>query len=136
MQLNSTITYTFKAAIAKYLKVQGVYRRGHVEFIYASLNKMTMFGVHKELSIYKALIDLFPKEKMVVQSVWQVEMMHYPKQQQCCIDILEKMEFNGQLYKNRSQFRSRRRLVKKCVLFSIFFNHHRPPTNVEDDIRI
>ena len=33
---------------------------------------MNMFGVQKELSIYKALIDLFPKEKMVPQNVWQV----------------------------------------------------------------
>lgn len=87
---------TFKAAIAKYLRVQGVYRRGHVEFIYAALNKMSMFGVQRELSIYKALVDLFPKEKMVPNNAWQVEMMHYPKQQQCCIDILEKMEFNGE----------------------------------------
>ena len=87
---------SFKAAIAKYLRVQGVYRRGHVEFIYAALNKMSIFGVQKELSVYKALIDLFPKEKMVPENAWQVEMMHYPKQQQCCIDILEKMEFNGE----------------------------------------
>ena len=27
--------------------------------------------------------------------MWQVEMMHYPKQQQCCIDILSHMEQHG-----------------------------------------
>ena len=45
--------------------------------------------------MYKALIEVFPKEKMVPRSVWQVEFMHYPKQQQCAIDLMDQMEDNG-----------------------------------------
>ena len=86
---------TFKAALQLYIKRHGVYRRGHVEFMYAALERMREFQVHRDIEAYKALIDIFPKEKMVPRSIWQVEMMHYPKQQQCCIDILDEMEYNG-----------------------------------------
>lgn len=86
---------TFVAAVAKYLDHESVYRRGHVEFVYASLQKMKEFHVHRDLEVYKHILDLFPKEKMKPQSVWQVEFMHFPKQQQCAIDLLEQMEING-----------------------------------------
>lgn len=33
--------------------------------------------------------------KMIAQNMFQVEFMHYPKQQQCAIDVLEQMEDNG-----------------------------------------
>lgn len=33
--------------------------------------------------------------KMVATNMFQVEFMHYPKQQQCAIDVLEQMEDNG-----------------------------------------
>lgn len=45
--------------------------------------------------VYKKLLDLFPKGKMIPTNVFQVEFMHYPKQQQCAIDCLEQMETNG-----------------------------------------
>ena len=32
---------------------------------------------------------------MIPTNVFQAEFMHYPKQQQCAIDLLEKMEDNG-----------------------------------------
>lgn len=38
-----------------------VYRRGHVEFIYSALKNMEAYGVHKDLEVYKALLDVFPK---------------------------------------------------------------------------
>ncbi|BES98801.1 Evolutionarily conserved signaling intermediate in Toll [Nesidiocoris tenuis] len=70
-------------------------RRGHVEFIYSALRHMKEFGVEKDLQIYKALVDVFPKGKMIPRNIFQVEFMHYPKHQQCAIDLLDQMEQNG-----------------------------------------
>lgn len=72
-----------------------VHRRGHVEFIYAALKNMEPFGVHKDIEIYKALINVMPKGKFIPENIFQTEFMHYPKQQQCMIDLLEQMEDNG-----------------------------------------
>lgn len=74
-----------------------VRRRGHVEFIYAALKHMKDFGVNKDLEAYKRLMDVMPKGKFVAQNVMQAEFQHYPKQQQCIIDLLEEMEVNGKL---------------------------------------
>lgn len=72
-----------------------VHRRGHVEFIYAALKNMEAFGVHKDIEIYKALLNVMPKGKFIPENIFQTEFMHYPKQQQCIIDLLEQMEDNG-----------------------------------------
>lgn len=72
-----------------------VHRRGHVEFIYSALKNMESFNVHKDLEVYKSLIDVLPKGKFLPTNVIQSEFMHYPKQQQCAIDLLEQMEDNG-----------------------------------------
>ncbi|XP_057653533.1 evolutionarily conserved signaling intermediate in Toll pathway, mitochondrial [Diorhabda carinulata] len=72
-----------------------IYRRGHVEFIYSALKNMEEFGVNRDLEVYKSLIDILPKGKFIPQNIIQAEFMHYPKQQQCIIDLLEQMEDNG-----------------------------------------
>lgn len=72
-----------------------IYRRGHVEFIYSALKHMENFGVHKDLEVYKSLIDVLPKGKFIPTNIFQAEFMHYPKQQQCVIDLLQQMEDNG-----------------------------------------
>lgn len=72
-----------------------VHRRNHVEFIYAALRNMEAFGVHRDLDVYKSLIDVMPKGKYIPTNIFQVEFMHYPKQQQCMIDLLEQMEDHG-----------------------------------------
>lgn len=72
-----------------------VHRRGHVEFIYSALKHMEAYNVHKDVDVYKALIDVLPKGKFISQNIIQSEFMHYPKQQQCIIDVLEQMEDNG-----------------------------------------
>lgn len=72
-----------------------VRRRNHVEFIYAALRNMETFGVHTDIDVYKALINVMPKEKYIARNMFQAEFMHYPKQQQCIIDLLEQMEDNG-----------------------------------------
>ena len=72
-----------------------VHRRGHVEFIYAALKNMESYNVHKDLEVYKSLINVMPKGKFIPENIFQAEFMHYPKQQQCIIDVLEQMEDNG-----------------------------------------
>uniref|UniRef100_A0A1B6FQ69 Evolutionarily conserved signaling intermediate in Toll pathway, mitochondrial n=1 Tax=Cuerna arida TaxID=1464854 RepID=A0A1B6FQ69_9HEMI len=78
-----------------FYKHKDKHRRGHVEFIYVALKHMKEFGVHKDLEAYKSLIDVMPKGKFVAQNVIQAEFQHYPRQQQCIIDLLEEMEING-----------------------------------------
>lgn len=72
-----------------------VHRRNHVEFIYAAMKHMSEFGVEHDLEVYKALINVMPKGKMIPKNIFQAEFMHYPKQQQCIIDLLEQMEDLG-----------------------------------------
>ncbi|XP_019555592.2 evolutionarily conserved signaling intermediate in Toll pathway, mitochondrial [Aedes albopictus] len=74
---------------------RSVHRRNHVEFIYAALKHMEEFGVHKDLEVYKSLINVMPKGKFIPTNIFQAEFMHYPKQQQVIIDLLEQMEDNG-----------------------------------------
>ncbi|CAD6992329.1 unnamed protein product [Ceratitis capitata] len=56
---------------------------------------MADFGVEYDLEVYKALINVMPKGKFIPTNVFQAEFMHYPKQQQCIIDLLEQMEDLG-----------------------------------------
>lgn len=81
--------------LVKMFEGRDMRRRGHVEFIYAALAQMKEFGVHKDLEVYKALLDIFPKGKFIPSNIFQAEFMHYPKQQQCAVDLLEQMENNG-----------------------------------------
>ncbi|ESO84758.1 hypothetical protein LOTGIDRAFT_94819, partial [Lottia gigantea] len=85
----------FRKAVDIYLKKESLYRRGSVEFINSALKQMKKYDAHRDLMSYKVLISVFPKDKMKPLSSWQSEMMHYPKQQQCGIDIMEQMERNG-----------------------------------------
>lgn len=81
--------------VIKMFEGQDTRRRGHVEFIYAALSRMSEFGVQKDLEVYKALVDVLPKGKFIPSNIFQAEFMHYPKQQQCAVDLLEQMENNG-----------------------------------------
>ncbi|XP_055617891.1 evolutionarily conserved signaling intermediate in Toll pathway, mitochondrial [Toxorhynchites rutilus septentrionalis] len=74
---------------------RSVHRRNHVEFIYAALKHMEEFGVQRDLEVYKALINVMPKGKFIPTNIFQAEFMHYPRQQQVIIDLLEQMEDNG-----------------------------------------
>lgn len=101
--LRGSFEYTQNKDKANYLDMikvfedKDVHRRNHVEFIYAALKNMEDYGVHKDLAVYKALVDVMPKGKFIPTNIFQAEFMHYPKQQQCIIDLLEKMEDNGWL---------------------------------------
>lgn len=84
--------------MVKLFETRDVHRRNHVEFIYAALKNMREYGVHRDLAVYKALIDVMPKGKFIPTNMFQAEFNHYPKQQQCIIDLLAQMEENGEFW--------------------------------------
>lgn len=84
----------FRRAIGTFL-TRDIRRTGHVEFIYAALKRVREFGVHKDLDTYKDLMNIFPKGRYVAQNMWQMEFQHYPRHQECGLDILCEMESHG-----------------------------------------
>lgn len=84
----------FKEVVDIFLK-RDVRRRGHVEFIYAALKKMPEFGVERDLAVYNKLLDVFPKEVFVPTNFIQRMFNHYPRQQECGVQVLEQMESYG-----------------------------------------
>ncbi|KAE8278826.1 Evolutionarily conserved signaling intermediate in Toll pathway, mitochondrial Precursor [Larimichthys crocea] len=85
---------TFNKVVDVFIKAD-VRRRGHVEFIYAALKKMPEFGVEKDLVVYNKLLDVFPKEVFVPRNFIQRMFNHYPRQQECGVQLLEQMETYG-----------------------------------------
>lgn len=85
---------TFNKVVDVFIK-RDVRRRGHVEFIYAALKKMPEFGVEKDLVVYNKLLDVFPKEVFVPRNFIQRMFNHYPRQQECGVQLLEQMENYG-----------------------------------------
>ncbi|VDK49424.1 unnamed protein product [Cylicostephanus goldi] len=83
---------TFLAAIAAFKERRP---RGHVEFINTALKYVKEYNIHKDLDVYKALLDVFPKGKMIPQNTFQRIFLHYPMQQNCCVKVLDEMEWNG-----------------------------------------
>lgn len=81
--------------LVRIFETQSVHRRNHVEFIYAALRHMDAFGVQRDIEVYKALMNVLPKGKYIPTNIIQSEFMHYPKQQQVIIDLLEQMEDNA-----------------------------------------
>lgn len=71
------------------------HRRHHVEFIYAALKHMKQFGVERDIEVYKSILDVMPKGKFIPTNMFQAEFMHYPKNQECAIFLLDQMEYNG-----------------------------------------
>lgn len=85
---------TFNKVVDVFIK-RDVRRRGHVEFIYAALKKMPEFGVERDLVVYNRLLDVFPKEVFVPRNFIQRMFNHYPRQQECGVQLLEQMENYG-----------------------------------------
>lgn len=73
-----------------------VHKRGHVDFIYLALRKMRDFGVEKDLAVYNLLLDVFPKEVFQPRNVFQKIFIHFPRQQECGLAVLEQMENHGE----------------------------------------
>ncbi len=61
----------------------------------AALKNMKAFGVERDLEVYRALIDIMPKEKYVPQTKLQAAFFHYPKHQFCIVEVLSQMTENG-----------------------------------------
>lgn len=95
---------TFNKVVDVFIK-RDIRRRGHVEFIYAALKKMPEFGVEKDLAVYNKLLDVFPKEVFVPRNFIQRMFNHYPRQQECGVQILEQMENYGECMLQQSIFR-------------------------------
>lgn len=87
---------TFKSMLQMFIE-RDKHRRHHVEFIYAALKHMKEFGVERDLEMYKEILHVFPKGKFIATNMFQAEFMHYPKQQDCAIFLLDQMEYNGSL---------------------------------------
>ncbi|VDO12005.1 unnamed protein product, partial [Brugia timori] len=85
---------TFLNVIDNFCKKQ-THARGHVEFINAALKYMKEYGLQKDLDIYKALLNIFPKGPMIPTNVFQQRFLYYPQQQICCIKLLDEMEWFG-----------------------------------------
>ncbi|KAG7484941.1 hypothetical protein MATL_G00055730 [Megalops atlanticus] len=85
---------TFNQVLDVFIK-RDIRRRGHVEFIYAALRKMPEFGVERDLEVYNKLLDVFPKEIFVPRNYIQRMFNHYPRQQECGVQVLEQMENYG-----------------------------------------
>ena len=70
-------------------------RQNHVDIIYVALKSLKSVKLDKDLEVYKKILNILPKGKMIPRNIIQAEFQHYPKQQQCAIDLLEQMEDNG-----------------------------------------
>lgn len=85
---------TFKNALEHFVKRDNR-RRGAVEFILAALKNMKLYGVHKDLDTYRALFEVLPKGKYVPGNIFQAHFGHYPKQQNCALQVLTQMAENS-----------------------------------------
>ncbi|XP_045146287.1 evolutionarily conserved signaling intermediate in Toll pathway, mitochondrial isoform X1 [Echinops telfairi] len=81
-----------------------VHRRGHVDFIYLALRKMRQYGVERDLAVYNLLLDIFPKEVFRPRNIIQRIFLHYPRQQECGIAVLEQMENHGVMPNQETEF--------------------------------
>ena len=76
-------------------KIQFPNRRGHVEFIRAALRRMTQFGVERDPECYKKLLSVFPIGPYRHQSMLQVSVRFWPKQNETASAIVTAMEDQG-----------------------------------------
>ncbi|KFO28781.1 evolutionarily conserved signaling intermediate in Toll pathway, mitochondrial [Fukomys damarensis] len=81
-----------------------VHKRGHVDFIYLALRKMREYGVERDLAAYNLLLDIFPKEVFRPRNFIQQIFLHYPRQQECGVAVLDQMESNGVMPNKETKF--------------------------------
>ncbi|XP_021563433.1 evolutionarily conserved signaling intermediate in Toll pathway, mitochondrial isoform X2 [Carlito syrichta] len=81
-----------------------VHKRGHVDFIYLALRKMREYGVERDLAVYNLLLDVFPKEVFRPRNIIQRIFIHYPRQQECGVAVLEQMENHGVMPNKETEF--------------------------------
>ncbi|XP_073910136.1 evolutionarily conserved signaling intermediate in Toll pathway, mitochondrial isoform X3 [Castor canadensis] len=81
-----------------------VRKRGHVDFIYLALRKMPEYHVERDLTVYNLLLDVFPKEVFRPRNFIQRIFIHYPRQQECGLAVLEQMEKYGVMPNKETEF--------------------------------
>lgn len=74
---------------------QETYKRGQIEFIKLALKYMEVYGTHKDLEAYKALLNIFPKGPYIPRHYFSAVFRYYPKHQDVATDVLQQMENNG-----------------------------------------
>ncbi|XP_017353204.1 evolutionarily conserved signaling intermediate in Toll pathway, mitochondrial isoform X2 [Cebus imitator] len=94
---------SFLQAVQKFGE-HSVRKRGHVDFIYLALRKMREYGVERDLAVYNKLLDIFPKEVFRPRNFIQQIFIHYPRQQECGVAVLEQMENNGVMPNKETEF--------------------------------
>uniref|UniRef100_U3BVG6 Evolutionarily conserved signaling intermediate in Toll pathway, mitochondrial n=1 Tax=Callithrix jacchus TaxID=9483 RepID=U3BVG6_CALJA len=94
---------SFLQAVQKFGE-HSVRKRGHVDFIYLALRKMREYGVERDLAVYNQLLDIFPKEVFRPRNFIQHIFIHYPRQQQCGVAVLEQMENHGVMPNKETEF--------------------------------
>ncbi|KAL3077538.1 hypothetical protein niasHS_012244 [Heterodera schachtii] len=92
---NEKTKEAFLKQIEIFQKSRGKRGVGHVEFIEAALKNIKEYNLHKDLDIYKALLNIFPKGDLLPTNIIQKIFWHYPQQQGCTIDLLDLMEWHG-----------------------------------------
>uniref|UniRef100_A0A8C9K282 ECSIT signaling integrator n=1 Tax=Panthera tigris altaica TaxID=74533 RepID=A0A8C9K282_PANTA len=65
---------------------------------------MREYGVERDLAVYNLLLDVFPKEVFQPRSIFQRIFIHYPRQQECGIAVLEQMENHGVMPNKETEF--------------------------------
>ena len=83
---------SFEMAIQMFNKVDPKYKRGHVEMIYKAANLMKEYDLHKDLDAYRMIFDLFPKGILIPKNVIQAGFNHYPRQQDCALEVMVQMQ--------------------------------------------
>lgn len=84
----------FKLAIDVYLQTNPN-KNLCIDFIYGALVKMKEYNAEKDIEAYKKLLGVFPEGPLVITSLWQRDSMHFPRHQNCAIQIFEQLERNG-----------------------------------------
>lgn len=69
-------------------------RRGQVEFIKLALKYMEIYGLHRDLEAYKAILNVLPKGPYIATNYYTAAFKFYPKHQDVATELLEKMEDN------------------------------------------
>ncbi|XP_004632870.1 evolutionarily conserved signaling intermediate in Toll pathway, mitochondrial [Octodon degus] len=94
---------SFALAVQSFAQ-HSVRKRGHVDFIYLALRKMPAYGVERDLASYNLLLDIFPKEVFRPRNIFQRIFIHYPRQQECGVAVLEQMENHGVMPNKETEF--------------------------------
>ncbi|KAI3411933.1 hypothetical protein GPALN_001991 [Globodera pallida] len=85
----------FLKQIELFHKTRGRRGVGQVEFIEAALKHLQAYNLHKDLDIYKALMDVLPKGDLIPKRVIQRMFWHFPQQQACAIELMDMMEWHS-----------------------------------------